>query len=238
MHIDIQLWIQHFGYLGVFFIIFMEMVGIPFPAETTLTLSGIAWTRGLFALTPLLLTASLANILGSTAAYGIGYFLGRPVILRFGRYVGITEARLDAADHKFSRFRIPVVVFGKFIAGIRIIIPYLAGINRMPFWLFSVYNAVATVAWATLFILLGSTLDVLWTRYHGLIRHDLGLSLGVLGVLVAAFIWWKVRSRHREKQREKEFIANQARQGHAPNATGRFPLSESTREETDEVTRL
>ncbi|RIV22846.1 DedA family protein [Alicyclobacillaceae bacterium I2511] len=215
MHIDIQLWIQHFGYLGVFFIIFMEMVGIPFPAETTLTLSGIAWTRGLFTLVPLLLTASLANILGSTVAYEIGYFLGRPVILRFGRYVGITEARLNAADRQFSRFRTPVVFFGKFIAGIRIIIPYLAGINRMSFWIFSLYNAIATVAWATLFILLGSTLDVLWIRYHVLIRHDLGVSISVLLLLVAAIVWWKVRSHHKKKQREREYAASQAHQEHS-----------------------
>ena len=95
MHLHIQALLHHYGYLGVFFILLMEMIGIPFPAETTLTISGFEWTQGVFRLVPLLLAASIGNIFGSTIAYGIGRFLGRPVIVRFGKYIGITNERLD-----------------------------------------------------------------------------------------------------------------------------------------------
>src|SRR5579875_3968293 len=145
MHIDVQHLIAEYGYIGVFLILLFEMIGIPFPAETTLTISGFEWTKGIFALTPLLISATLGNIIGSTIAYGIGYYLGRPIILKFGRYIGITEEKLNAADVKFSSYRSTVVLISKFIAGIRVLVPYLAGINRMPFLLFTVYNAVSAI---------------------------------------------------------------------------------------------
>lgn len=80
MHI--QLLIHHYGYFGVFFILLLEMIDIPFPAETTLTLSGIEWTQGAFHLIPLLIAATVGNASGSVVAYWIGRLLGRPVIVR------------------------------------------------------------------------------------------------------------------------------------------------------------
>ncbi len=139
----------------MFFILLVENIGIPFPAETTLTIAGFEWMRGAFSLVPLLLAATFGNVVGSTIGYGIGYFLGRPVIVRLGRYVGITSEKLEAADQKFARYRGTLVLFGKFIAGIRILVPYLAGINRMPFVVFSAYNAVSALVWAGFFIIVG-----------------------------------------------------------------------------------
>lgn len=111
MHIHIQALLHHYGYLGVFFILLLEMIGIPFPAETTLTISGFEWTQGVFRLVPLLVAASGGNIFGSTIAYGIGRFLGRPVIVRFGKYIGITNERLDKANVTFNRFQRPVCLY-------------------------------------------------------------------------------------------------------------------------------
>lgn len=197
MHISIHHLIAHYGYFGVFFILLMEMIGIPFPAETTLTVSGFEWMKGAFSLIPLLLSAALGNIVGSSIAYGIGYYLGRPVILRFGRYVGITENRLNAADEKFANYRTTVVLFSKFIAGIRVIVPYLAGINRMPFLLFTVYNALSAVVWAGFFIILGRYVEVAWSHYHHVLRHYLVLTIFIGVIIIAAVIFQKVR---RKKQ--------------------------------------
>ena len=125
MHIHIHQMLQHYGYFGVFFILLLEMVGIPFPAETTLTISGFEWSNGAFKLIPLLLAAGLGNIVGSMIAFWIGRLLGRPVIVRYGKYVGITNERLDKANDMFHRHQSWIVIIGKFIAGIRVLIPYL-----------------------------------------------------------------------------------------------------------------
>jgi len=200
MHLHVQHWITHYGYLGVFLILLMEMIGVPFPAETTLTLSGFEWTRGVFSLLPLLLVAAFGNIIGSTIAYAIGYFLGRPVIVRFGRYVGITSARLDAAEKRFTEYRTSVVLFSKFIAGIRVLVPYLAGMNRMPFLLFMVYNAISAVVWAAFFIVVGRYVEVAWSHYHKFMHQYFVPAIIVCVILIGFVVARKLqKKRHATK---------------------------------------
>ncbi|MCL6453109.1 MAG: DedA family protein [Alicyclobacillus sp.] len=200
MHLDVGTLIQHYGYVGVFLILACEVVGIPFPAETTLTLTGIAWTAGTFRLVPLVLMAALGNIVGSTVAYFIGKYLGRTVILRYGRYVGITEPRLNHAEVLFQKYQWAILVVGKFIAGVRVLIPYLAGLNAMPFIRFTIVNSVSAILWVLTFVLLGSTIGALWRQYHALILHDLWYAIAIAVVLVALYVWRKIQVHRRKRQ--------------------------------------
>ncbi len=195
MHIDIQQLLHHYGYFGVFLILFFEMVWIPFPAETTLTISGFEWARGVFQLVPLILAAVLGNIAGSSVAFWIGCWLGRSVLIRFGKYVGITNERLDKADHLFHRYQSWIVLIGKFIAGIRVLIPYLAGINKMNFTIFSLYNALSAIVWATVFIVFGRYIGIEWIKYHQVLHHYLVLGIIVGIIMIGIFAVLKMRHR-------------------------------------------
>jgi membrane protein DedA with SNARE-associated domain len=190
MHIHFQDLLHHYGYLGIFFILLLEMVGIPFPAETTLTLSGIEWAKGAFALFPLFGMAVIGNVVGSSIAYGIGRFLGRPVILRFGKFVGISGERLDKAENTFSRYKILILVFSKFIAGIRVLVPYIAGINRMSFMLFSICNFVSAMIWCGVFIVFGRYLGFAWHHYHHVIHK---FYLPIIFILIVAAVIYKLK---------------------------------------------
>ncbi|BCU82821.1 membrane protein [Polycladomyces abyssicola] len=189
--------IKHYGYGGIFVILLLEMIGIPFPGETILTLSGIEWTIGTFSLLPLLGVAISGNVIGSSIAYGIGRFLGRPVILRYGRLLGITDERLNKAEVKFKKYRIPVILFSKFIAGIRVLVPYLAGINRMSFVAFSIYNFISATLWSVVFIVLGRYLDIAWYRYHQVIHQFLLPALIVTIISVGVYFILKTSNKRR-----------------------------------------
>jgi membrane protein DedA with SNARE-associated domain len=186
MFLYVQHFMHHYGYGGVFIILLLEMVGIPFPAETTLTFSGIAWINGTFSLLPLIFFATLGNVVGSTIAYSIGRFLGRNVILRFGGIVGITEEKLGRAEVKFQQYQMRALLICKFIAGVRILIPYLAGLNRMPFLLFTVCNTFIALVWTTLFIVFGRYLGTFWHHYHHFLRGHLFVII-LLGVISLVF---------------------------------------------------
>jgi membrane protein DedA with SNARE-associated domain len=181
--LHIQLLIGHYGYFGVFIILMLEMLGIPFPAETTLTLSGVEWTQGVFHLVPLLLAAATGNAIGSIVAYWIGRLFGRPVIVRFGKYVGITSERLDKANLMFKKYETTVVLFSKFIAGIRVLVPYLAGINKMSFAFFTFCTTVSALVWSAVFIIFGKYLGIELSRYHQMFHQYLlpGIIILVLG---------------------------------------------------------
>jgi len=173
------------------------MIGIPFPAETTLTLSGLEWANGTFKFIPLLIAASIGNIIGSTIAYGFGRLLGRPAVVRFGKYVGITHEKLDKADHQFHKYQHWIVIFCKFIAGVRVFTPYVAGINNMNFGLFSILNAISAFLWVTLFVFLGRYAGIEWIKHYKIIDQYLypwGLVVAITIILGFAIrLWYKKR---------------------------------------------
>ncbi len=189
MHVDVPFWVQHYGYLGIFLMLLAEMIGIPFPGETILVLAGIEWSRGDLKLVPLLCFATLASVIGCSVAYGLGRSFGRSILERFGPLVGLTRAKIERAEAHFHRYQVMVVLFAKFVAGVRVLATYLAGINRMPFSLFSLYNALGSLVWVTSFVVFGKYLETAWKKFHHVFyRHWLPVLLfGVaVGIVLAA----------------------------------------------------
>ncbi len=181
--------LQQLGYLGVFLALLLEAIGIPFPSETILITSGVEMSRGVFHLAPLWFAAALGNLIGSNVAYVIGRFLGRRVILKYGKYVKITEQRLASVEVRFQKFQALFLVVGKFIAFVRIAVPYLAGINEVNFVTFSVYNTLAAIVWSFILLYLGKSIELVWVHYsHTLLVH---WYISVPAVLVVAGLaWW------------------------------------------------
>lgn len=181
--------LQSLGYLGVFLAIMLEAIGVPFPSETILVTSGIEMTRGVFSLIPLWFSAVAGNLVGSNIAYFIGRYVGRTVLVRYGRYVRLTEPRIQSVERSFHKYQALFLFVGKFIAFVRIIVPYLAGINKINFIAFTIYNTIAAFMWSYLFITLGHFIEALWATYsHFLIVHWY-LSIPALAVIVLLY-WW------------------------------------------------
>jgi membrane protein DedA with SNARE-associated domain len=193
MHIHIQLWVQHYGYPGIFFILLFEMIGMPLPAETTLVISGIEWNKGILMLTPLLITAITGHIIGSTLAYSIGRFLGRSFIMRFGKWVGLTSERLDKVNIKFHKYGKRIIFAAKFIAGIRVLVPFLAGINRMSFVKFTLYNIISSMVWVTVFVFAGKYLGRGWVHWHKSIHHYILPFICIL--IIVACLFFMIKSK-------------------------------------------
>lgn len=156
-------------------------------------------TRGVFLFVPLWLVGALGNIVGSNIAYAIGRYCGRPIILRYGKYVRITESRLESVEARFQQYQMPFLTVAKFIAFVRIAIPYLAGVNRIPYSKFSLYNTVAAFAWSALFIGLGNTIDKVWRHYGGYLTTHLYISIPIVLVILCAITWHHLRSKRRLK---------------------------------------
>lgn len=205
MHLltSIQPLIQHYGYFGVFLILCLEKLGIPFPAETTLILSGIEWKNGIFAFFPLFIAGFLGDVAGSIGAYMIGRFLGRPFLIRFQRLFRMNDALLDGAQTKLLKAKIPVLIISKFIAGIRIIVPYLAGINKLPFTQFLLWNSVGTFLWVLIFITFGQTLAFFINHAFHWIKNSPWLSIPALIIIgvggTAGVTIWRRKKQHKKE---------------------------------------
>jgi membrane protein DedA with SNARE-associated domain len=108
-----------YGYLAVGGLVFLEDFGIPVPGETILIAAAVYACAGQLDIALVVLIGILAAVAEDNVGFAIGHFGGRPLVLRFGRYVFLTEERLDKAETFFARHGGKVVTIARFVEGLR-----------------------------------------------------------------------------------------------------------------------
>jgi membrane protein DedA with SNARE-associated domain len=200
-HIDVlglSFSIAHFldayGYLVVFLFIAVENLGVPFPGETMLLAASVYAAQGAGLQEPLVI---LACILGSLGGSSIGFWVGRTGGRGLLRKLHVSDKHLAGAEAYFVRYGSATVFFGRFLAVLRAWAAFLAGLNRMNWLRFTLYNGAGAIIWSTTFGLLGFLLGKNLQRLQQVIT-----ALGTLGVLIvvgvvviALSVWWTRRRR-------------------------------------------
>jgi membrane protein DedA with SNARE-associated domain len=187
--------ISRYGYLIVFFGVMAESTGVPLPGETILISAGILVQRGSLDLGDAIFFGILGAILGDQIGYWAGREGGRPFILRYGRYVLITPQRLERAEAFFARHGGKAVFMARFFSGLRVFRALVAGMSRMRWGTFFLYNALGGAIWATAAVLvgyfLGSSLGVVdrWTGRASVLL----LALAVLALILYLSYRWVMR---------------------------------------------
>jgi membrane protein DedA with SNARE-associated domain len=149
---DLTRLVSTYGYWGVGGIIALESMGIPLPGETVLIVAAIyAGTTHELSIGLIIAAAAAGAIVGDNAGYWIGREAGYRLLLRHGRYVGLTEGKLKLGVYLFQRHGGKIVFFGRFIAVLRVLAGLLAGANRMNWRRFLVFNAAGGIVWTTLY---------------------------------------------------------------------------------------
>ncbi len=191
--------IAQYGYLLVFFGVMLESVGIPLPGESILIAAGVMVQQGHLNLGDAIVFGVLGAVVGDQLGYWVGREGGRPFVLRWGRYVLVTPARLARAERFFAHHGGKAVFLARFVTGLRVFGALVAGISRMPWRTFVVYNALGGAVWATAAVmvgyLLGGSVDLI-QRWAG--RASL-LLLGLVGVGVTFYLAYRWVAGHRAR---------------------------------------
>jgi membrane protein DedA with SNARE-associated domain len=178
--------ISQYGYLIILFGVMAESTGVPLPGETILISAGILVQRGDLDLGDVIFFGILGAVVGDQIGYWVGREGGRPFILRWGRYVFITPERLARAEAFFARHGGKAVFMARFFSGLRVFGALVAGMSRMRWGTFILYNALGGAVWATAAVLvgyfLGSSLGVVerWTGRASILLFALVLLALVL----------------------------------------------------------
>ena len=180
-----------YGYLVVFFGVFLENTGLPVPGETALLAGGAMAHYGQLSLVRVILTAIAAATLGDNLGFMLGRWCGRGLAERHGWRIGLTRTRLRQFDRFFERHGARTVFVARFITGLRVFGAFLAGTSELPWPKFLFYNATGAVAWSIAIGSVGFALaeswDTLerWIGRSGLIGLALVVALAVVAVMRA-----------------------------------------------------
>jgi membrane protein DedA with SNARE-associated domain len=175
-------------------VIGLESFGIPLPGETALVTAGALAARGHLNIFVVIAAAAAGAILGDNGGYWLGRKGGIALVRRFGRRVGLTETKLLRVHRYFEDHGPKTVFIGRFIALLRSWAAALAGVGEMPYGLFSLYNALGGIAWATVFGVLGYVFGHnMPLLEHYIARFTIGL-LVLVAAGVAVFLWRRRRT--------------------------------------------
>src|ERR671917_458739 len=189
--------IENYGYLVILFGVMLESTGVPLPGETILLAAGATAQQGHLDLGDAIIFGILGAVVGDQIGYWAGREGGRPFVLRWGRYVGITPERLGRAEAFFARHGGKAVFLARFFSGLRVFGALVAGISRMRWGTFLFYNALGGAVWATAVVLVGYFLG----SSIGLVERWLGRAtlvlLAVLAVVLAFYLAYRWAANNR-----------------------------------------
>jgi membrane protein DedA with SNARE-associated domain len=191
-----------YGYLAVFGFLFIESFGAPVPGQTMLMAAGVFAGAGRLNVAGVAILGFVAAVAGDNVGYLIGHFGGRRLVLRFGRYVFVTEKRLSKAEDFFRRHGGKIVGVARFVDGLRQLNGVVAGIAGMPWRRFLAFNALGAVAWVTVWTSVGYFAGGHLTAiYQGFHRYQAVVLAALGAVILAALARWLWRRQHRRTPR-------------------------------------
>jgi membrane protein DedA with SNARE-associated domain len=132
---------------AVSLILAFESLGVPLPGETLLIFASVLAQRGEMSLPALLIFAWAGSVLGDNVGYLIGKTICRATITGYGGKIGLTDARISAAEEIFSRYGPATVLFARFFPVLRQLNGIVAGALGMSWWRFLLFNAIGAALW-------------------------------------------------------------------------------------------
>lgn len=186
--------LETWGYLAVFGLSFISSMGLPVGAEVAIIYGGVLASGQIpnephhLNLVVVILVATAAEVLGSLAGYLIGYFGGRPLVDRVGKYVLLTHRDLDRAESWFARRGEPFVLFGRFIPLLRSFVSFAAGLGEMAIVKFVVFTVIGCAIWCTALTSLGYSLGATYSHVLNAFRN-IGFVVGALVVVAVVILF-------------------------------------------------
>jgi membrane protein DedA with SNARE-associated domain len=187
--------IVHYGYWAVAAALLLENAGIPVPGETILLLASfLAYSQHELQISWIIVVATIAATLGDNVGFVLGYYGGRPLLQRYQSFFRLRAETLERGEQTFARYGAATVFIARFVFGLRIIAGPMAGVLRMSWKKFLIFNFLGAAFWVSVISGAGYLFGRHWQRLERIIkRFDLGVAIAV--VLIIVWYWWRNRRR-------------------------------------------
>lgn len=191
-------WIERFGYFGIALLMAVENVFPPVPSELIMPFAGYVAAKGELNIVGVVAAGALGSVLGTLPWYWLGRRIGRERLARWvkahGRWFTVTPDELQRAERWFERSGGWALLLGRLVPAVRSVISMPAGVESMPLAKMLAWSAAGTLLWSGALATLGFLLE---SRYERITPWVDRISIGVLGFLLAAYVWRVVRFKPR-----------------------------------------
>lgn len=176
------------GYLGLTLLLIAENLFPPIPSEVVLPLAGFLVGRGDLSLWGALAAATFGSVAGALILYGMGRWGGRPLVLRYGKWLRVDEKGLRTAEGWFGRYGDWVVLGARVVPVARSIVSIPAGTMKMPLLRFTVLTTIGSAVWNAVLIGAGVILGENWQIVERWMGSYSNVVLIVGAVAIALFL--------------------------------------------------
>jgi membrane protein DedA with SNARE-associated domain len=189
-------YLTHYGYWAVGVALLLENAGLPVPGETILLLASfLAYSEHRLGLPYIILVGICAATVGDNLGFAVGSYGGRPLLERYQKTLRIRPAVIARGEYLFARYGAATIFVARFIAGMRIIAGPLAGVLRMPWRKFLLFNFLGAVLWVSAIAGVGYLFGKHWDALVDLVQ-DANLVIAAVVIAGALLFWWR-RSRRK-----------------------------------------
>lgn len=187
--------VVQYGYWAVGAALLLENAGVPVPGETILLLASfLAFSQHDLRLAWIIVVATVAATLGDNLGFALGYYGGRPLLVRYQSLFRIKNTIIERGEELFAKYGAVTVFLARFVFGMRIIAGPLAGVLRMSWRKFLIFNFLGAVVWVSVISGAGYLFGRHWNQLEeALKRADIVAVVFVL--LVGGYVWWRNRRR-------------------------------------------
>jgi membrane protein DedA with SNARE-associated domain len=190
---SLRAFVAAYGYWAVALALFGESTGIPLPGEITLLVASfLAFSEHRLHLGWIILVATCATTVGGELGYVVGYYGGRSLLDRYKSFFGLSKRTLARGEKIFARYGAAATFFARFIFGMRVFAGPLAGVLRMRWKVFTIFNFLGAAVWVTFIASSGYLFGRHWRSLLDVMQR-FNLAVAVIAVIVIFFLWRKYR---------------------------------------------
>jgi membrane protein DedA with SNARE-associated domain len=191
-------WVATYGYLAIFGLLTLGIVGLPIPDETLLTGCGFLIFRGQLHLIPAFASALAGSMCGITCSYIIGRTVGWKFLhSRAGRLLHVRDEQIHRVHDWFNRIGHWALLIGYFIPGVRHFTAIVAGTSKLEYHGFAVFAYSGALLWVSTFLFIGYHFGEHWEQILAVVDHNLKYASAAAGVLILAYAGYVLLRRRR-----------------------------------------
>lgn len=190
----VRVFVGDYGYWAVAAMLLCENAGLPVPGETTLLVASFfAYSEHKLHLGWIIVVATCAATIGDNLGFLLGRHGGRPLLQRYQNFFRVQQSVLERGEALFARYGSFTIFFARFVFGMRVIAGPLAGVLRMRWRAFAIYNFLGAVVWVSFIASAG----YLFGRHWRLLVRTLtrfNVAIVILAAAVVLYLWCRQRS--------------------------------------------